>query len=52
MLTKITGLITQANQCKKSLTVGEPMCPLMGVLLAIKKSLQIKVKNLGEKVKT
>ena len=48
MLTNITGLITEAKGCKKSLTVGLPICPLMGTLLAIKKSLEVEVKNLGE----
>ena len=48
MLTTITGLITIAEECKKSLTVGVPMCPLMATLLATKKSLEVEVKNLGE----
>jgi len=45
MLTNITGLIKQAETCDDGIAYG---CPLMGVLLAIKKSLQTEVKNLGE----
>ena len=45
MLTTITGLITIAEECKKSFIVGVPMCPLMGTLLATKKSLQVEVKD-------
>lgn len=48
MLTNITGLINQAKGCKKSLTIGVPLCPLMGTLLAIKKSLQTEVRQKGE----
>lgn len=53
MLTNITGLINEAKKCqhKPSLPLGNydgSNCPIMGTLLAIKKSLQIEVKNLGE----
>lgn len=48
MLTTITGLITLAQECKKSFTVGVPMCPLMGTLLATKKSLEVKVNHKGK----
>lgn len=56
MLTNITGLINQARECdylpKPPMTLMAldkiPNCPLMGTLLAIKKSLQTEVKNLGE----
>ena len=44
MLTNITGLIKDAEKC---VTYGKP-CPLMGVLLAIKKSLQTEVRQKGE----
>ena len=46
MLTNITGLVKQAEKCAYAPRIHD--CPLMGVLLAIEKSLQIEVKNLGE----
>ena len=54
MLTNIRGLIKQAEHCKadgfclRVYYTDQIQCPLMGVLLAIKKSLQTEVKNLGE----
>lgn len=47
MLTNITGLITLAKQCEHMPSLGGD-CPLMGTLLAIKKSLQTEVRQKGE----